>query len=224
MIIGWLLPNRPQESSPICVGTARQVARRFVTVLTFRDDYHKAVLEQHLVMVIHALRATGTPVTKFSVVKWALPHNLEVLHRKLYASSSDGKWLENYLDDLTRDRRELIACEQAHLSARLEVADVPSESGGTFRRAARELGGSVVDLMLGEVCTALVWTTTIAVYAAVFWIAFDDLGLAELVGRRAISLEQCLGLGLLSAVLFNALNAGTDALARRVAGRAASQL
>jgi hypothetical protein len=217
-ILRWLWPSRPYARSLMCEGTARQIARRFVAGLELQDGYNAAAFQQHLIVVVNALRASGLPVTRFNMVKWALPGNLEVLHRALHVKAGEGRWLGDYLNHLPPDLRSLFTQMHVYLAARFEFAEVPSERGGSFAVWARELGGALVDLVLREVCLVLLWVATILVYAAACWVAFDRLGLA------AISLEQCVALGLLLAVLVNALTGRTDALARRIVNRINLQL
>jgi hypothetical protein len=210
----------------MCVGTAQHIARRFVAILDLQDGYYTAVLRQHLIVVVNALRATGQPVTKYNVVQYALPHRLEGLHHDLHCANVEHRWLEDYLDDLTQDLRSLVTQMRVHLAALIELADVPSKHDRSFRNCARELGGSLVDLLQEAslfVDIALVWAETITICSVLIWFAFDRLGLAGLI-ERPLSLEQCLGLGLLVTFLINELTGRTDALAKRVAKRIASRL
>lgn len=240
-ILGWLRPSRPNKRSLMCQGTARQIARRLVAALDLQDDYHATVVERHLVMVIHALRASGEPVTKYNMSRFMLRSSLEELLHRLQSAGTESEWLYLYLYDFGPSVSRLITQTYVHLAAQLsspitnalptleikdingylsrfQVVEVPSEHGGMRRQAARAIAGLLVDLLV-DVCFVVAWASVVLTCAVVFWVAFDQLQLAGLVGRPAISVEQCLGLGLSVTYLFNVLTGRTDAFADRVVNR-----
>lgn len=214
IIIDWLLPSRPNTTSSVCHGTARQIARRLVMALDLNDPFYVSVYERHLMMVVQALRSNGLPVTHQAVIRYTHIRDLQGLCEGL--RSSNETWLDDYLVDLQRPMPEVIAGMREYLAARLGVTNAPRPRF-TFTYAVGVVISCLFDVLL-TVCFVLAWVATIVLYAIVFWVAFDRLGL------RSLSAAQCLGLGLLVVFLFNELTGRTDALAKCVVSRITSRL